>query len=62
MITLIISFATPAQLNSAVTWTADNLHVPEEELTPSVAVGYVCKHYEAGVLTGWDGFIESIGG
>lgn len=61
MITEILRHATIDQLAAAITWTADNLHLPEQHVSGQVAVAYVCKHFEAGQLTGWDGFIENAG-
>lgn len=62
MITLIIQTATQEQLIAAREWTADNLHVPRGAVTPAVAVAYVLKHFEMGVLSGWDGFTETLKG
>ena len=53
MITVILCSATVAQLTAAIRWTADNLHLPETYVSAAVAVAYVCKHFEAGQLTGW---------
>lgn len=61
MITTILGDATVAQLTAAIRWTADNLHLPETHVSAPVAVAYVCRHFEAGQLTGWDGFIENAG-
>jgi hypothetical protein len=57
----IIRNAHPDQIVHAIVWTADNLHVPPSLVSYEVAVAYVCKHFAAGQLTGWDGFIEDIG-
>lgn len=61
MIITIIRNAHPRQIEAAIRWTADNLHVPWDLINEYVAVGYVCKHFEVGELTGWDGFIEDVG-
>lgn len=61
MITAIIRNATEGQLKEARIWTSDNLHIPYVKVNNEVAVAYVCKHFVAGQLTGWDGFIEDIG-
>lgn len=61
MITLILRDATDAQLHAAACWTADNLHVPLEEIDDVIAVAYVVRHYKAGELEGWDGFITDLG-
>lgn len=58
--TVILSTAAPTQLRSALSWTADNLHVNEHDLTMVAAVAYVCKHFRAGQLTGWSGFITDL--
>ena len=60
MITTIILHATTAQLTAARRFTEDNLHVPESAVTTAVAVAYVVKHYKAGQLEGWDGFITDL--
>lgn len=61
MIITIIRNAHPKQIEAAIRWTAENLHVPWDLVDMHVAVGYVCKHFVAGQLTGWDGFVEIIG-
>lgn len=60
MITTIIANATGKQLRTAVTHTADHLHVPEETVSVTVAVAYIVRHFEMGQLSGWDGFIENL--
>lgn len=60
MITTIIQNATAPQLLAAARWTSDNLHIPESTLTVYVVVSYVVKHYKAGQLEGWDGFIADM--
>jgi hypothetical protein len=60
MITTIIQHATTPQLIAARRWTEDNLHVPESAVTTAVAVAYVVKHFKAGQLEGWDGFITDM--
>ncbi len=61
MITLILKNASLSQLSAAVQYTADHLHIPESMVTSTVAVAYICKHFEMGAYTGWDGFTEMIG-
>lgn len=61
MITNILRTAQPEHIVQAIVWTADNLHVPPSTISYHVAVAYVCRHFEAGQLTGWDGFVEDIG-
>lgn len=61
-ITDILSDATREHLDAARQWTSDQLHVPRSALTNSVAVAYVIRHFEAGQLTGWDGFLEDFTG
>jgi len=56
VITLILRTASFALLASAIKWTGDHLHVPEEEITPTVAVAYVNNHFHVGDYEGWDGF------
>jgi hypothetical protein len=62
MITTIIRNATDAQLVVATLWTSNQLHIPDESITNDVAVAYVVKHFKAGQLEGWDGFIEHVEG
>jgi hypothetical protein len=62
VITFIIRNATPRQLNCAIEWTADNLHIPGDTVTNDVAVAYVCKHFKAGQLSGRDGFVKDLEG
>lgn len=62
MIVTIIEHATQGQLDAAVRWTSDQLHVPEAFVEATVAVAYVVRHYRMGQLEGWDGFVEDIGG
>ncbi|MER6687519.1 hypothetical protein [Streptomyces olivaceoviridis] len=56
MITTILNNATNRQLQGAVNWTSDHLHVPLDQVTECVAVAYVVRHFEMGALSGWDGF------
>lgn len=58
----ILGTADPKQIRAAIAHTANCLHVPEGAVTAQVAVGYVREHYQAGDLTGWDGFAEITGG
>lgn len=60
MITTIITHASVRELNAAIVHAADHLHVPEEEVTQSVAVAYIVRHFEQGVYFGWDGFAEML--
>lgn len=62
MITHIAAHASTQQLNAAIRWTADNLHLPVGGVSVWVAVAYICKHFESGQLTGWDGFIQDLEG
>jgi hypothetical protein len=62
MITTIIRNATPEQLRKARIWTSDNLHIPYVKVNDEVAVAYVCKHFVAGQLDGWDGFVTDLEG
>lgn len=61
MIVTLIKHATQAQLDAAVRWTADSLHVPEAFVEVTVAVAYVVRHYQMGQLEGWDGFVTDLG-
>lgn len=61
MIVTIIQHATQPQLDAAVRWASDQLHVPEAFMEVTVAVAYICKHFKAGQLEGWDGFVTDLG-
>jgi hypothetical protein len=61
VITTILKNATDVQLREARIWTSDHLHIPYVRVSDLVAVAYVVKHFQAGQLTGWDGFIVDIG-
>lgn len=58
MITTILRNCTRGQLEAAYLWTAEQLHIPWGELTDTVAVAYVARHFEQGTYSGWDGFVE----
>jgi hypothetical protein len=60
VITIIINNATELELYAAIVHTANHLHVPEGEVTRSVAVAYIIRHFEQGVYFGWDGFVEML--
>ncbi|MER5579638.1 hypothetical protein [Streptomyces massasporeus] len=62
MITTILENATRDQLQSALNWTSDHLHVPLDQVTECVAVACVVRHFEMGALSGWDGFIANLEG
>jgi hypothetical protein len=47
-------------MNTAIGWTANNLHVPESEVAEIVAIAYVERHFQQGALSGWEGFCENI--
>jgi hypothetical protein len=53
--------AEPEQLSAARVFTARNLHVPESVLTFTASVAYIVRHFEAGQLTGWEGFLIDYG-
>jgi hypothetical protein len=57
----ILRGASPQQVEAAIRFTANNLHAPEGCIEPEVAVAYVARHFRAGRLEGWDGFIEDLG-
>lgn len=61
MITLILRDATPAQLTAARHFASRCLHIASLDVPDRVAVAYVCRHFEAGQLFGWDGFITELG-
>jgi len=61
VITTIIENASDADLLDAVRWVSDQLHVPASQVTSSVAVGYVVRHFEQGDYAGWEGFTEMRG-
>ena len=52
--------ATIAQLMEAVDWTSERLHIPRKDVTVMTAIAYVCRHFEAGELSGWDGFVKNL--
>lgn len=60
MITTILRNCTRQQLEAAYHYTADHLHVPVSELTDTVAVAYVVRHFEQGQYTGWTGFFQML--
>lgn len=57
----IIRVAEIRHLITARCWTADHLHVPESSVSNDVAVAYVVRHFEAGRLSGWGGFVTDLG-
>lgn len=60
MITTILRNITHQQLRAAYYYTADHLHIPVSEITDATAVAYVCRHFEQGAYSGWDGFTEML--
>lgn len=58
MITTILRTATVQQLMGAVDFVSDQLHLPPQHVSVQVAVAYICKHFEQGTYSGWDGWIE----
>lgn len=60
MITHILKTASDWMLHQAREWTADHLHVDRSSVSATVAVGYVCRHFEVGTYSGWDGFAEML--
>lgn len=48
------------EITEARHFTANNLHVPWEDVSDIVAVGYVVRHFHSGQLEGWDGFCEAL--
>jgi hypothetical protein len=60
-IIMILRNTTRTQLYAAINWTADNLHVPVNEVPDIVAIAYVQRHFKAGQLEGWDGFVTDLG-
>lgn len=60
MITTILRTADTAHINVARKWVSDHLHIPESDVTPVVAVAYICRHFEQGVYYGWDGFVDML--
>lgn len=58
---MILMDAKRSQLDAAINWTADNLHVPVNQISNVVAIAYVKRHFKAGQLEGWDGFIMDLG-
>lgn len=62
MITTILRNCTRRQLEEAYNYAACCLHIHPNDLTDVAAVAYVCRHFESGQLTGWDGFIQDLEG
>lgn len=60
MILEILRTARSAHIRSAMGWVSDQLHVPAALVTEHVAVAYVCKHFEQGTYTGWDGWVDML--
>lgn len=60
MITHILNTARSSVLDNAARQVADWLHIPYEDVTNKVAVAYICKHFEQGAYSGWDGFVEML--
>lgn len=58
MITTILRTATIQQLMDAVDHVSTQLHLPRTQVRSEVAVAYICKHFEQGDYSGWDGWIE----
>jgi hypothetical protein len=58
MIITILRTAHASDVRAAMRWTADNLHIPEGEVTELFAVAYVVRHFEQGDYSGWDGYVE----
>lgn len=58
MITTIVRNATREQRTTSRKFVADLLHIPYEDVSTVVAVAYICKHFEQGSYSGWDGWIE----
>lgn len=60
MIVTILRTAHARHIRAAMRWTADNLHIPEGEVSELVAVAYVVRHFKMGELYSWDGFVEGV--
>lgn len=60
MITTILRTCARADLEAAYHYTANHLHVPVSEITDTVAVAYVLRHFEQGAYSGWDGWVEML--
>lgn len=60
MILTILRTAHAAHIRAAMGWVSDQLHVPGAEVTELIAVAYICKHFEQGDYTGWDGWVEML--
>lgn len=60
MILNILRTARAAHIWAATRWVSDQLHVHGAEVTEMIAVAYVCKHFEQGTYTGWDGWVEML--
>lgn len=57
MITTILREASANQLTAARYFTADCLHIPYGDVSGLVAVAYICRHFEQGDYSGWDGWV-----
>lgn len=62
LINNIIRNADVSDLIAAQNYVADQLHIVKDSVDDWVAVAYIIKHFEMGVLEGWDGFLEYISG
>jgi hypothetical protein len=58
MIQTILKTATLTDLRDAREQVAHWLHLNADEVSSVVAVAYICKHFEQGDYSSWDGWIE----
>lgn len=58
MIHTILKTATLTELREAREQVAHWLHLNVDEVSSVVAVAYICKHFEQGTYSSWDGWIE----
>lgn len=58
MIQTILKTATLTDLREAREQVAHWLHLNVDEVSSVVAVAYICKHFEQGTYSSWEGWIE----
>lgn len=58
MIQTILRMAHVADLREAREQVAHWLHLNADEVSSVVAVAYICKHFEQGAYSSWDGWME----
>jgi hypothetical protein len=56
----IVRRADAKRLHQARQFVADHLHVHPEDLEHVTAVAYIDRHFEQGVYSGWEGWLEMV--